>query len=143
MASRKDNYRVHAVVYGVDGQPKDIGLFETWSGGDGDSDDTPYREGDGNNTNLGGKQTRDAITISRLHKPERDIPIYPWLESRRGRGPNNAVFTKQYVDDEENPIGVPIIRRGTLKKVTDPEADKNSSDPSTFSLELGSNSVSA
>jgi hypothetical protein len=136
MASRKDNYRVYAVVDG-----KDIGVFETWSGGDGDSDDTPYREGDGSNTNLGGKPTRDPITIGRLVKPSRDIPIYPWLDSRRGKC--EAVFTKQYVDDEENPIGQPIIRRGRFKKVTDPEADKNSSDASTFSLELGSNSVPA
>jgi len=139
MASRKDNYRVYAVVIGADGQPKDIGLFETWSGGDGDSDDTPYREGDGNETNLGGKPSRDPITIGRLVKPERDVPIYPWLDSRRGKA--EAIFTKQYVDDEENPIGKPISRRGKLKKVTDPEADKNSSDPSTFSLEMGANSV--
>lgn len=141
MASRKDNYTVRAVVYDANGQPRDIGAFETWSGGDGDSDDTPYREGDGSLTNLGGKQSRDPITIGRLVKPERDVPIYPWLDSRRGKA--IAVFTKQYVDDEENPVGSPIIRRGKLKKVTDPEADKNSSDASTFSLELGSNSVPA
>jgi hypothetical protein len=136
MPSRKDNYRVHAVVDG-----EDIGLFETWSGGDGDSDDTPYREGDGSLTNLGGKQSRDPITIGRLVKPERDVPVYHRLDSKRGKV--EAVFTKQYVDDEENPIGKPIIRRGRFKKVTDPEADKNSSDASTFSLELGSNSVPA
>jgi hypothetical protein len=137
MPSRKDNYRVSAVVGGK-AVPD---YFVTWSGGDGDSDDQPWREGDGNLTNLGGKQSRDPITISREVKPDRDIPIYHELDAKRGKV--EAVFTKQYVDDEENPIGKPIIRRGKLKKVTDPEADKNSSDPSTFSLELGSNSVPA
>ena len=39
MPSRKNNYRVYATVAG-----KNLGIFETWSGGDGDSDDTPYTE---------------------------------------------------------------------------------------------------
>jgi hypothetical protein len=134
--SRKNNYRVYATVAG-----ENLGLFETWSGGDGDSDDTPYTEGGGNMVSLGGKQTRDAITIGRLMKEDRDLPIFQWLDNQRGKA--QCVFTKQYVDDEENPVGTPIQRRGKLKKVTDPEADKNSSDPSTFELELGSNSVPA
>jgi|SRR6478609_8740539 len=136
MPSRKNNYRVYA-----NGDGKDLGLFETWSGGDGDSDDTPYTEGDGSLISLGGKQSRDAIVIGRRFDSQRDLPIHPWLDARRGKA--QCVFTKQYVDDEENPVGTPVIRRGKLKKVTDPEADKNSSDPSTFSLELGSNSVPA
>ena len=136
MPSRKNNYRVYGAVDG-----KDLGLFETWSGGDNDSDDTPYTDGDGTDVSLGGKQSRDPITIGRRVKSDRDLPIYEWLVSRRGKG--EAVFTKQYVDDEENPVGKPIIRRGKFKKVTDPEADKGSSDPSTFELELGSNSRAA
>jgi hypothetical protein len=135
MPSRKDNYYVTATVDG-----KDIGFFETWSGGDGDSDDQPYNDGDGSQVNLGGKQSRDPITIGRRLKEDRDIPIHPWLDSRRGKG-MNSIFYKQYIDDEGNPVGKAIGRRGVLKKVTDPEADKNSSDPSTFQLEMGSNSI--
>lgn len=136
MPHTKKNYRVYATVDG-----KDLGLFETWSGGDGDSDDTRYTEGGGNEIPLGGKQTREPITVGRLFKSDRDLAVYPWLDSRRGKG--DAVFTKQVVDDEENPVGSAIVRRGKLKKVTDPEADKGSSDASTFELEMSPNAVGA
>lgn len=141
MPSRKNNYRVYGVVYPPNGPPIDTGLWETWGGGDGDSDDTPYTEGDGSPFSLGGKQTRDPITIGRRFDASRDVPLHPRLDALRGKA--ECVFTKQYVDDEENPIGIPKIRRGKLKKVTDPEADKNSSDPSTFELEMGSNATPA
>ncbi len=134
MASRKDNYRIEATVEG-----QELGVFETWGGGDRDSEDTPWTEGGSTSVPIGGQTSREPISIGRLVKPERDIPIYAWLDQICGKV--EAVFTKQYVDDEENPIGKPIIRRGRLKKVTDPEADKNSSDASTFSLELSANSV--
>lgn len=136
MPSRKNNYRVYATVDG-----KDLGLFVTWTGGDGDSDDTRYTEGDGGEFPLGGRQTRDPITIGRRFDAARDLPVHPWLDSRRGKGVCD--WTKQYVDDEENPIGKPIKRHGILKKVTDPEADKGSSDPSTFELEMVPDAVAS
>jgi hypothetical protein len=128
MPSRKNNYRVYATIDG-----RDLGLFETWSGGDGDSEETTYTEGNGSRIPLGGMQTRDGLTIGRRFDSARDLPIKDWLDNTRGR--KDGVFTKQYVDDEENPVGKPITRRVKIKKVTDPEADKNSSDVSTFEIE--------
>ena len=125
----KRNYIIYASVDG-----RDLGSFDTWTGGDSGSEDTRYTEGGGQEISLGGKQTRDPITIGRLCKPERDLPIYDWLCSRRGKG--TASFRKQFVDDEDNPVGTAIVRTGKLLKVTDPETDSTSSDPSTYELEM-------
>lgn len=129
MPHTKKNYIVYASV-----GDRDLGVFDAWDGGDSDSEGETYREGGGNFVPLGGTQTRDNITITRLFKSERDGPIKEWLESRRGKA--EAVFTKQPVDDEENPNAPATIRRGKLKKVTEPPSDSKDSAASTFDLEL-------
>lgn len=129
MAYEKKNYIVYASVDGTD-----LGVFDTWAGGDSGSEDTRYTEGGGVEISLGGRQTREPITIGRLFKPERDLPLYEWLCSRRGK--SDAVFRKQYLDDEDSPVGTPTIRRGKFIKVTDPESESGSSDPAVYELEL-------
>lgn len=129
MASQKRNYIVYVTVAG-----KDLGIWDTWSGGDNTSEDQRYTEGGGTEKSYGGRQTRDSITVSRVFETGRDADLYDWLVSQRGKA--NATFRKQPVDDEENPVKRPIIRTGKLIKVTDPESDSNASDLSMYELEL-------
>jgi hypothetical protein len=129
MASQKRNFIVYATVAG-----RDLGTFDTWTGGDGGSEDQRYTAGGGKEKSYGGKQTREPITIGRVFEDDRDAPLYDWLDAQRGKA--EATFRKQPVDDEENPVGKAIVRTGKLIKVTDPNADSNDSSLRMYELEL-------
>lgn len=129
MASQKRNYIVYVSVAG-----KDLGVFDTWTGGDSTSEDTRYTPGGGQERSYGGRQTRDTIVVSRVFETGRDAADYEWLVSQRGKA--DATFRKQPVDDEDNPVGTAIVRTGKLIKVSDPESESNASDLSMYELEM-------
>jgi hypothetical protein len=128
--ARQDNFSVTA---SVDGDP--LGVFDTFSGGETDSDDTKHRAGAmGPEEALGGPPSVGNITISRLFKTGRDVPIAPKLRPKVGRG--TAVITKQLLDKDGNAFGAPEVFRGILKRVQSPEHDSNSSDGAMLELEF-------
>lgn len=113
----------------------DLGTFDKFSGGDGDSEETKYPPGGmGPEESLGGRQTRENFTVGRRYKLERDHPIFAWLDSRRGKA--TIVAARQPLDTDGNPYGKPTIFTGNLKKVTGPEHDSTSSEVAKLELEV-------
>ena len=115
----------------LDGEP--LGVWDTFEGGEGDSEETTYRPGGmGAAVSLGGPTTVGAITLGRLLVLERDWELVKFLMSRRGKG--DCSVSRQPLDTDGNPWGEPLVYRGTLKTVTPPGSDSNSSDPALYTI---------
>jgi len=129
--SRKDQYSVTARVDGVGS----LGVFDTFTGGDVDSDEIKYRPGGmANPISLGGAITMANVTISRLYVLERDHPIVHKLLSVVGKAKIHV--SKQPLDTNKVPYGRPLVYSGTLKRIKPPEHDSVSSDPGLIEFEF-------
>jgi hypothetical protein len=113
----------------------DLGVFQTFSGGGSAADDTKNRPGGmGPEESLGGPVSRDAFTVSRLYKLERDHGLFKALDAKTGAG--RVVAVRQKLNRDRTPFGDPITYTGTLIKVTPPDHDSNASDRAEFTLEV-------
>lgn len=113
----------------------DLGVFQTFSGGGTAADDTKNRPGGmGPEESLGGPVSRDAFTVGRLYKLERDHALYKVLDAKTGAG--RVVAVRQKLGRDRTPVGDPITYTGTLIKVTPPDHDSNASDRAEFTLEV-------
>ncbi len=113
----------------------DLGVFQTFSGGGSAADDTKNRPGGmGPEESLGGPVSRDAFTVSRLYKLERDHSLYKVLDAKTGAA--RVVAVRQKLNRDRSPFGDPITYTGTLIKVTPPDHDSNASDRAEFTLEV-------
>lgn len=130
MASSKSNFIVYLSAGG-----RDLGIWDTWTGGDSGAEDQRYKPGGGDEESYGGKKTRTTITTSRVYEDARDETVADYLESIRGVK-NAATIRKQSVDDEGNPVGRAKTRIGTIINVTEPEADSNDSSLRMYSVEI-------
>jgi hypothetical protein len=79
------------------------------------------------------------VTVSRLYRLDRDLALVPFIKSRVGKGV--VTVSKQSLDVDGNPYGTPLVYRGTLKQVTFPEPDSESSSPALLALEVSSATV--
>jgi hypothetical protein len=113
----------------------DCGVFQTFAGGGSAADDTKNRPGGmGPEESLGGPVSRDAFTLGRLYKLERDHAQFKVLDSKTGSG--RVVAVRQKLNKDRSAFGDPITYTGTLIKVTPPDSDSNASDRAEFSLEV-------
>jgi hypothetical protein len=113
----------------------DLGVFQTFSGGGTAADDTKNRPGGmGPEESLGGPVSRDAFTVGRLYKLERDHALYKKLDTLTGSA--RVVAVRQKLNRDRSPFGDPITYTGTLIKVTPPDHDSNASDRAEFTLEV-------
>ena len=113
----------------------DLGTFQTFSGGGTAADDTKNRPGGmGPEESLGGPVSRDAFTVGRLYKLERDHPIFKTLDAKTGSA--RVIAVRQKLNKDRSAFGDPITYTGTLIKVTPPDHDSNASDRAEFSLEV-------
>lgn len=113
----------------------DLGVFQTFSGGGSAADDTKNRPGGmGPEESLGGPVSRDAFTVGRLYKLERDHPLFKQLDAKCGSG--QVVAVRQKLAKDRSAVGDPITYTGTLIKVTPPDHDSNASDRAEFTLEV-------
>jgi hypothetical protein len=113
----------------------DLGVFQTFSGGGTSADDTKNRPGGmGPEESLGGPVSRDAFTVGRLYKLERDHGLFKVLDAKTGAG--RVVAVRQKLNKDRTPFGDPITYTGTLIKVTPPDHDSNASDRAEFTLEV-------
>jgi hypothetical protein len=113
----------------------DLGVFQTFSGGGTAADDTKNRPGGmGPEESLGGPVSRDAFTVGRLYKLERDHALYKKLDALTGSA--RVVAVRQKLNRDRTPFGDPITYTGTLIKVTPPDHDSNASDRAEFTLEV-------
>ena len=127
---RTDQERVTVRVDDID-----CGVFQTFSGGGTAADDTKNRPGGmGPEESLGGPVSRDAFTVGRLYKLERDHGLFKTLDAKTGSG--RVVAVRQKLNKDRSAFGDPITYTGTLIKVTPPDHDSNASDRAEFSLEV-------
>lgn len=131
--SRQDQY---AVTFNVDG--RDLGVWDKLSGGEVDSEETKYKPGGmGSQITLGGSVEVGAVTLSRLYVLARDhegATGIHWLLSRVGKG--RCTVNRQPLDADGNVYGRPVVYTGTLKTVTPPEIDSESSDAALIECEI-------
>jgi hypothetical protein len=126
--SREQLFLVHLEIDGTD-----LGIWDTWAGGDKDTNSTKYRSG-GQPTeeSLGGGTVYTDLTIGRNYRLSRDNPIIGFLLDKCGIGGCNV--QKQPLDQAYQPYGNPIIGNGRLKTVTDPKVDSNSNNAAILQI---------
>lgn len=138
--SRQDQNNVTVTVELRDGTVLSLGTFDKRSGGDGGAEDSKYRPGNmADEISLGGPQTTENVTVSRLYDEDRDGEFIARLLPERGKA--KMVTQRQSLDDDENAIGTPTVWRGRLLRVGFPEDDSESADASLFELEQSAASV--
>jgi hypothetical protein len=127
---RQDQYLVTLIV---DGRP--CGVFDSFEGGEADSDETKHRPGGmGATKTYGGPTTVGNVTVTRVFERDRDGDLVRFLMARRGLAP--ASVSRQPLDRSKNPWGRPFTYSGTLKAVTLGDVDSNSSDPDNYTVEI-------
>jgi hypothetical protein len=105
------------------------------SGGEIDSDDAKYYPGGmAPPVSLGGRKSVGNVTVSRLYRLARDHDAVQVLIDAAGKA--SMVVTKQPLDVDGNVYGRPIVYKGTLKRVTPPEVDSESSSAAMIELEM-------
>lgn len=116
----------------------DIGVWDGFTGGDIDSDDTKYRAGGrAAEESLGGTRTVSNVALKRLFRIERDFDLLQRLID--GAGSKAVQVTRGYLDPSSQPVDSPVygnvVYLGKLKAVKQPEHDSNSSDASMLEIE--------
>lgn len=128
--SRENQSAVTMTLDGVD-----LGVWDKLEGGGIDSEETKYRPGAmGAHVSLGGATEVGNVTLSRLYQLARDHNIVHWLMSRAGKG--QVTVARQPLDVDANAYGRPIVYTGTLKAVTPPAVDSESSDAALIEVEI-------
>lgn len=129
--SRVDQHLTTAVI---DGEP--WGVFDTFEGGEADSEETRYRPGGmAPQKSLGGRATVGTITIGRLLELETDwARVLRLHETRTGKA--WVTVSRQPLDIDGNPYGEPQVKRGKLKTVTLPDSDSESDDPAVWTMTI-------
>lgn len=129
--ARTDLERITA---SLDGAPIN-GAWDTFSGGDVDSVELRHRPGGQPfEVQQGGPVTVTNFTISREFRTERDLPLLPTLRGRVGKG--KIVVTRQRLDSDYKPVGVPSVYTGILKTVKPAETDSDKPAIAMLALEV-------
>ena len=123
---------------GVFVETKDLGVWDKFSGGDIDSDDTKYRAGGrAAEESLGGTRSVSNVSMSRLFRLERDFDLIQLLVD--GAGSADVEITRGYLDPAGAPVNSPVVGnvvyKGKLKSYKQPDHDSNSSDASLVEIE--------
>jgi hypothetical protein len=141
--SREDQYNITvSVAYVINGakQTKDLGTFDSFDGGEVDSEETKFYPGNlGQQISLGGRRTVGNVTVGRLYDLTRDHVNMGWLMG--GVGKADVVVTKTSVNIDGGAITRPLVYSGKLKSVTPPTHDSESSDAAKYELEVSSATV--
>lgn len=128
---RKDQFQVTVKVDGIG----ELGIFDSMTGGEVDSDEQKYRPGAMQSpVSLGGAVTMGNVVCERLCDPDRDWPNMHALMAAAGNAGIEA--RKQPMDTNKVPFGRPLVYSGKIKTVTPPEHDSTSSDPATLVIEF-------
>lgn len=127
---RQNEITVDIIYKGV---TYELGVFDTWEGGNVSAESTKHRRGGmGIQVAVAGVPVIEDVTIGRDYDLVRDNPMAHILSSAVGRA--RAVATKRYLDTEGNRGGAPIILRGLLVGYNEPNADSDASDIGMFQV---------
>jgi hypothetical protein len=130
LPTREDTWLITCAVDG-----RDLGVFDTASGGELDSEESKYKPGGmAAEISLGGTRTFGNLTITRYCDIVRDWPVIKWLGARVGSGRCAIGITPLTPIGERS--GEPLTYSGTLKTCTPPETDSTGTDAAMVSLEF-------
>jgi len=135
--TRQDTYTINVQLEEPGGGNMiDLGTFDKMTGGAVDSEDTKYYPGGmGPPISLGSRKSVDNITVSRLYRLDRDHDV-AWKQIERA-GKSDAIVTKHPMDINGNIWpGKPLVYRGTVKRVSFPEVDSESSTAGLIEIEI-------
>lgn len=112
------------------------GIWDKKTGGQVDSEESVYHPGGmAESISLGGRKNVDNVVVSRLCRVQRDWALIPRLVSVVGKA--KVTIADQPLDFDGNASGIdPLTYVGTLKRVTPPDADSESSDPAMIEMEI-------
>jgi hypothetical protein len=128
--SRVDQYDISVAL---DTTP--LGTFDKMSGGQVDSEETKYKPGGMvPQVTLGGSVTVSNVTVERLFRLDRDLPLVPTLKSRVGKG--LITVTKQSLDVDGHKYGNPIVYEGIMKQLTLPDPDSEGTGAALMQIEV-------
>jgi hypothetical protein len=137
--SRQDQFNI-TVTMAYGGVTRELGTFDTFSGGEVDSEETKYWPGGmANQISLGGRKTVGNVTVGRLYDLVRDHPLMGWILG--GVGKAEITVNKASMNIDSQVISNALVYQGKLKAVTPPEHDSESSDASTWEMEVSSATV--
>lgn len=129
---RNDRFLCTVAVDGIGPLPDP---FDSFAGGDTDSDESKYRPGGmAPEVSLGGAKSTANITIGRNYALGRDDVLLPRLRSVAGRA--GASVTLQPLDADRNAFGTPETFKGILQRVQGPQHDSTSTDAAMLELEI-------
>ncbi len=128
--SRQDQY---LVTVNLDG--RNLGVWDTLSGGEADSEETKHRAGGMSvQKAYGGPQIVGNLNIGRVFHRDRDGELIHWMISRTGKG--RVSGTRQPLDVDGNPFGPALGYTGVWKKVAPGDVDSDSSDMDMYEAEI-------
>jgi hypothetical protein len=110
-----------------------LGVFDTRSGGESDSDITKKQTGSGPLV-LSGRPNHGDVTVTRVNINARDHELSRALRKRVGRGIMSV--SEQPLDEDGNAWGKPTIWSGKLKTVDGGEYDADSEDARDLTLTM-------
>lgn len=119
------------------------GIWDKKTGGQVDSEETIYHPGGMvDPVSLGGRRNMENVTVSRLCRLQRDWQAIPSLIA--GVGKSRVVIADQPLDFDGHATGIKsLVYSGTLKRVTPPDADSESSGPAMLEMEITTESAPA
>lgn len=134
---RQDTRSVQVTIFypGSD-RPIIKGIWDKKTGGQVDSEESVYHPGAmADSISLGGRKNVDNLVVSRLCRIGRDWSVIPLLVSVVGKA--SVTIADQPLDFDGNASGIdPLTYHGTLKRVTPPDADSESSDAAMIEIEV-------
>lgn len=141
--SRADQYNVTvSVTRVINGSKvtKDLGTFDTFDGGEIDSEESLYHPGGmAAAIQLGGRVTVTNVTTSRLYSLTRDHPDMGWVIA--GVGKAEVTVTKTSLTVDGDAVDNPLVYQGKLKRAAPPTHDSESSDAARWEMEVSSATV--
>jgi hypothetical protein len=141
--SREDQYNITVVVQhpSLGGAGKlTLGTWDKMSGGDATSEETKYRPGAmGSQLSLGGPQSTENVTVSRLYRVGVDDNVIARLLPIRGKAA--MTVSKQSLTVDGGAVGRPLVFIGRLMNVKMPDVDSESNDPAMVELEMSTSQV--
>jgi hypothetical protein len=129
--SRRDQYEITVHVTGVG----NLGVFDTMTGGEIDSEELKYRPGGMHEAiSLGGTKIINNVVVGRLFDLVRDLSKAHQLAEGVGRA--TVTVTKTSLDVDGHAVGVALVYTGKLKTVTFPEVDSDTNEAAMMTLEV-------
>lgn len=136
-ATRQDTWAISITVAG-----RPCGIWDKKGGGELDSEEYKYSPGAmADPVSLGGRKTIGNLTVSRNYRLARDHrDLVSFLFGQVGKGRVVASIQPLDHDGIAQSDYKPIVYKGTLKRVTPPDVDSESSTAAMIELEITTDS---